>query len=440
MKLSKYNFVYTNVLKGVDDVVVYNARTSALAILQRSQAEQLRELGCRRPIQDIELENSLYASGYIIDDHCDELAQIKDNLYTQRYNRSFALLTIAPTMTCNFGCIYCFEKHSQYSGVMSDYTISQLIEFVKRQSPTLKKLEVLWFGGEPLVAIQQIRAISLQLIEICRLNDIDYTATMSSNGYLLDTHNIQTLKECNIDCIGVTLDGYKDVHNQRRMQQDGSPTYDKIVQGIINSSKHIKIDIKVTLDKNNCNSISDMVDDLRSQGVFESGKVSISLQHVTNVNNTYEDSSCLSDAEFANIRLKLMKANAIPYKGIYPVPKGCVCQADQINSWVIDPIGNLYRCVSDIGIQDKIVSRLQDMHQEDNNQACVQFDQKAGLATEYINCDATQDYICRECKYLPLCMGGCPKSRLDNSRDCSYWKYSLDEYIEEYIQEIVDVA
>ena len=42
---------------------------------------------------------------------------------------------------------------------------------------------------------------------------------------------------------------------------------------------------------------------------------------------------------------------------------------------------------------------------------------------------------CRECVYLPLCMGGCPYSLYDNdvSPKCDVWKYNLNFFIKQKV-------
>ena len=44
--------------------------------------------------------------------------------------------------------------------------------------------------------------------------------------------------------------------------------------------------------------------------------------------------------------------------------------------------------------------------------------------------DATEDAKCRECKFLPVCMGGCPNARLQNSESrCTEMKHGLDYFM-----------
>lgn len=88
---------------------------------------------------------------------------------------------------------------------------------------------------------------------------------------------------------------------------------------------------------------------------------------------------------------------------------------------MIDPHGDLYKCWSDIGIIERRVSVL------DGNDADV----NSTLLNDYMLYDPTEDEKCKDCKYLPLCMGGCPHNRMENLKICAQYRYNLDEYLVE---------
>ena len=109
LKESDYNFIYDDL--GKDQVVFYNSRTGALAVVHDAQYQQFKafqETG--KEIEDTEFLNNLLKCGYLLPAGVDEKFLIKTNLMLGRYNKSLLSLTIAPTMACNFRCIYCFEQ------------------------------------------------------------------------------------------------------------------------------------------------------------------------------------------------------------------------------------------------------------------------------------------------------------------------------------------
>ena len=66
-------------------------------------------------------------------------------------------LTLVPTIACNLRCPYCFEK-SKPKGVISNETCDKIIDFIKRDKRN-PCLDLNWFGGEPLLAINQIESL-----------------------------------------------------------------------------------------------------------------------------------------------------------------------------------------------------------------------------------------------------------------------------------------
>ena len=109
LKESDYNYIYDDL--GKDQVVFYNSRTGALAVVHDAQYQQFKafqETG--KAIEDTEFLNKLLKCGYLLPAGVDEKFLITTNMMFGRYSKNSLSLTIAPTMACNFRCIYCFEQ------------------------------------------------------------------------------------------------------------------------------------------------------------------------------------------------------------------------------------------------------------------------------------------------------------------------------------------
>lgn len=57
---------------------------------------------------------------------------------------------------------------------------------------------------------------------------------------------------------------------------------------------------------------------------------------------------------------------------------------------------------------------------------------------DYLLYDATTDSNCSECKYLPICMGGCPFKRINKTSRCPAIKHGLEAYMN-VIPELLDM-
>lgn len=122
MKVSNYNFIFPY---SEDDTkrLFYNSLTSALAIVEDDKFnmyQNFRDNG--KVIEDTKFSEDLIKGGYIIDRDLDELDIVRMRLYRSRFASKRFSLTIAPTLKCNFKCIYCYEKNLKNVGVMSRET------------------------------------------------------------------------------------------------------------------------------------------------------------------------------------------------------------------------------------------------------------------------------------------------------------------------------
>lgn len=135
------------------------------------------------------------------------------------------------TTACNFQCVYCSEgdKEVQYL----DYAmIKKLIDELPEVLDTCgeKNIELLWHGGEPLLVkrefLEQCMEYACQV-----LKDYHLQFLMQTNGYLIDEAWINTFKKYDIG-VGISLDGYKELHDANRQTKDGKDTFDTIIQNI----------------------------------------------------------------------------------------------------------------------------------------------------------------------------------------------------------------
>ena len=420
MKASKYNFLYTNVLKDNNLSVIYNSRTGALATLEPDKSGSLQnfmENGV--DIKDREFAEQLYECGILVYDDFDELKQIKMDLLTSRFDTSNMNLTITPTMDCNFRCTYCFEKGEYHKQKITQETIDKLIDFVEMRAHELRNLSVGWFGGEPLLAMSQIVNISERLQSICRDNGITYSSTIITNGYLLTARIAKKLKHYGVERVQITIDGLHDIHNKRRPLKSGEGTFDTILSNLSEAKGIIPIAVRINIDKENYGNVDEIIDIFKERGLLEND-VHPYLGHVDSFNDQYDKHKCLSKETYSKINLQFMKKNDLPLMNIYPKQRGFYCGADQNSSWAIDSQGDLYKCYCEIGKETHKIASLYNLDIINPS-----------LLHDYMLHSPPDDARCKNCKYLPICMGGCPHLRIKNTTTCDQHKYMLDDYLYE---------
>lgn len=188
----------------------------------RNEYFSLKKNGCESLKTDFEKE--LNKQGMLLNQ--DEVKAAAATL--QAHFDNILMLTIMPTESCNFRCVYCYETHEEK--VMKEDTVEGIIKFLQKNHKNYNHISISWFGGEPTLC----KKIVLRINEtIKRLVDDDkskYTFTMTTNGYLLDENTFLEYYNSGIISYQITIDGWK--QDENRPLKNGQPTLEKIIQNL----------------------------------------------------------------------------------------------------------------------------------------------------------------------------------------------------------------
>jgi len=77
-------------------------------------------------------------------------------------------------------------------------------------------------------------------------------------------------------------------------------------------------------------------------------------------------------------------------------PADCRQKAFSIRTLLIDPYGNFHKCWNTVGVEDEKVGKLGEPLQMDS------------ALVRWLSWCPFEKKKCRDCKFLPLCMRGCP--------------------------------
>src|SRR5690606_16453719 len=112
-------------------------------------------------------------------------------------------VTIQPTANCQLGCHYCGQAHSKNK--MTDLVVKKTLERIKHIliSQNYKKLNITWYGGEPLLALSLIESFYSDIFNFCIDNQIEYNSDIITNGLLLKPEYFEKLMKSNVSSIQV---------------------------------------------------------------------------------------------------------------------------------------------------------------------------------------------------------------------------------------------
>ncbi|NTU61326.1 MAG: radical SAM protein, partial [Caldiserica bacterium] len=205
MKESMFNILIGKI---GDDLLFFNTRTCAFVKLSEQENEILKR-GIILDQQNIPLLNELESGGFLLPDgKQQELKGMELSYYTSTHQNTHLGLTILPTLACNCKCPYCFEHKT--GETMPDEVLKATIEHVAKMFEKNKRLggmSVSWFGGEPLLEANAIEEMSKAFIGITEKNNASYSASIISNGTLMDEDMAKRMASLKISSCQFTLDG-----------------------------------------------------------------------------------------------------------------------------------------------------------------------------------------------------------------------------------------
>lgn len=405
---------YNNFLHLGDAVVVFNSYSGALVEPDDEFMENYALVASGGNADPAATEDML-AAGLIVEDDVDELEALKSE-YRHRTDSADSLnLIIAPTLACNFSCPYCYEKRD--AGLMGERVMADVVGLVEANTLLGRDVSVMWYGGEPALGKRVVENLTSRMRRVCARSGVGYEASMVSNGYMLDDPT--WVMNMGIERVEITLDGMKETHDSRRRLAEGGGTFDHIVENVRRLlGEGVEVNLRVNADKRTVDEARSLVDYLLGCGV-EGFDVHLGLVKDFTPSGLVRD-GYLSMEEFAHQfvdfhRFLWSRGLRDCAMSMMPTPKVNACTLDAPNSFVVDPVGRVYKCIAEIGDGGRSIASVSDT-----------------LSPE-MGCDRVNPFSfseCVECKMLPVCMGGCLRAMDEGfAARCEVWRYAWEECV-----------
>ena len=311
--------------------------------------------------------------------------------------------------TCNLNCAYCFASQGKYHGeraVMSEDVGRRALDFLIEHSGARRNLEVDFFGGEPLMNWDVVKALVRYAREREKETGKRFRFTLTTNGLLIDDDVIDF---CNREMHNVvlSLDGRKEVHDRWRVDYAGNGSWERVVpkfQKLVAARGGKNYYMRGTFTHANPDFLRDI------QTMLDLGFTELSMEPVV---AAPDDPNALTDDDLPVVMeqyeelAKLMLARERAGKPftfyhymldltggpcIYKRVSGCGSGTEYL---AVTPWGDLYPCHQFVGEE---AFRLGDVWQGVTNT-----DAQAAFAA----CNVYAKPECRDCWARLYCSGGC---------------------------------
>lgn len=345
MNWSKFNYTF----KSQEGYFLYNSLSTAIVQMEQGDFQKIQEHIASNtfPTDNYKLMEILMKIKAVVPDNNTEFLKLKYISTAKRFSNSILMLTINPTLDCNFDCSYCFEGEHRHL-YMNEQVEDQIISFINSHKKA-NAIHVTWFGGEPLLAMHRIESLTTKILSLGK----SYRAGIITNGYLLDDRVARKLKDLYIDSVQVTLDGLAETHDKRRCLKTGKPTFEKIVANVkrlVTVAPDINISIRVNIDKNNEDEF------IQVYNLFEkmnNKHINVSPAFVEDLSKDKPMGCICNSAEQNKFLVELFNKYGLEYPFFYSKSRRVECAIRNPNALVIGPEGELYKCWNDVGNQIK---------------------------------------------------------------------------------------
>lgn len=252
------------IFKTPNNNYVFDANRNKFMFISDGTYEYLHEILRDKSDRVLEIPEEIYdlkSSGFLAEKSSVEEVRHAYSPYLDYFlQRKLSRITLQLTQECNFRCKYCIyseesnARQRNHSHQHMDWqTAKKAVDFLWRHSVDSNRINIGFYGGEPLLEITLIKKIvdyAKVLFEGKKL-----TFSMTTNGSLLTDEIIKYLEEQDV-ILMISLDGPKEINDLNRVFANGSGTYETVIGRIRNLEKLApeyakKLSISMVMDPRN---------------------------------------------------------------------------------------------------------------------------------------------------------------------------------------------
>lgn len=374
----------------------------------------------------------LCEKGYFVSADIDEKIRT-DVAYNEIVFDPSLILIILPTEVCNFKCGYCYEAFQK--GAMGEDVQKGIIKYVKRNISSFTKIQVGWFGGEPTLAMDVVRNLSIEFKKICKVAKKTYSASMTTNGYNLTRELFLELLSLGVRSFQITLDGPREIHDRLRPHESGKGSFDVILNNMLKIKESVEtpfFQICIRINFSNLFTEKQIREylDMLYKLFGDDKRFEFSVHFAANWGGDRVDG--ISDVLMEQSREVPKVINIIAESDsklnfdyhLMDFKKEGICSANRKNQFIIGSDGNIYKCTANFN-DDHVIGHI-------DESGVMEIDE--GKHLPWISRDRRKKELCEKCSFYGCCMAStCPEHyvfREEMSSNCPRTKLFLDQYIQ----------
>lgn len=337
-----YRLMHYVVKQEVEEgVLLYNTLTCAMAIVTHEEAQHLTDV------------EGLIENWFLVPVEHDDKKFCKILKFQFGYKKKLQRpkgighYTIVTTTGCNARCAYCFEKGTKPVNMTSE-TAEKVAQYIINHRGEHEKVQISWFGGEPLYNFKVMDRISSHLTE----QNIDYSSKMTTNGYLFNEKMVEkAVQMWHLKKAQVTLDGTEQNYNRIKafVHRNESSPFQRVLNNIgLLLDAGIKVSVRLHVSNDNVQDMEELTT-LLAERFKDQSLFSIYFHRL--FEQFGPEASSLSAEERAKLYQEIQRLEKFGYelgvlkpKKINRNTKLSHCKVDNDESIMIVPDGHLGLC------------------------------------------------------------------------------------------------
>jgi len=353
-------------------------------------------------------------------------------------------LMIKPVSSnCNMQCKYCFYHDLAESRTVASYGImdDELLELIVKKAflSADQSVSFSFQGGEPTLAGLDFFKKMMEYVKKYNNDKLEVNLALQTNGLVIDDKWADFLSANNF-LVGLSIDGYKELHNYFRKDRNNEGTYKQVIQTTELFKKYsIDFNVLTVITDQLARHIRKVYRDYKNKGFkylqfircldpleVESNDYSLSVENyqlfLNNLfNEWYKD---IKDGKYISIRFFDNVVGMLMGRQ----PEACEMKGNCSFQNIIEADGSIYPCdfyVTDQWKLGNIINmKFSEVYQVEK-------------AKKFIEDSTDFPDQCKECKWLNLCRNGCKRNR-DDSNLNRYCK-AFDGFFEKNIEKLLEV-
>jgi uncharacterized protein len=310
--------------------------------------------------------------------------------------------------SCNLACEYCFAQRDKKS-IMPLNVVKKIIEELSIYNGTGNETKFIWHGGEPLLGGLSFYKEVLKVQKQLEKHGYKYRNSLQTNGTLLTDEWTDFFIENNFG-VGSSLDGLPEIHDLKRRDLKGDPTYDRVVKNLLRAKERgLHIGVICVISRETLPYVEQIYNKMKELGIH------FTMSPVTPNHGEQTDLQPLTPEEYRDVLIRLFDVwfnDSNPTITVNPphsiiqgliyggIPLYCSTDDSCFSKFIsFLPDGTVYPCNRFAGENDFLLGNIME---NSLNYILLQEPRKKLL-------NRTKDNLtpCSTCESNNVCRGGC---------------------------------